>query len=382
MPDLYMSQPTPLPDVALDPQRQQAARVYASDRRRLMVVNLVVSALLVVGFLVSGASRWLKTLLLALGLVSDWALVPVYVAVVFVAFALLTEPLSWWSGHVLPHRYGLSTRTLRGWLADEVKMLALGLAMTLPVAEIVYWLLRSQPGTWWLWATAVVIIFGVVLEHVAPVLILPLFYKLTPLDDPVLVARVQNLAAQTRTRIVGVYTINLSSRTRGANALVIGLGSTKRIALGDTLYADYTPDEIETIIAHELAHQVHRDLELGVAVHSLLFLGGMYLTHLFLRWGVARFGFAGVGDVAALPLAVLAAGLFFLVTLPLVNAYSRWRETMADSFAVQATGKPRAFANAMMRLANQNLAEFDPPRWVVWLLYTHPPIRQRIERRS
>jgi STE24 endopeptidase len=295
-----------------------------------------------------------------------------------VGYVLLLWPLAWWSGYVLPHRYGLSTQTRRGWLADELKSLALGLVLGVPVAEVIYWLLRSRPTTWWLWAGAFLIAFAVLLGHLAPVLIVPLFYKLTPLDDPELVARVQQLAARTSTRIAGVYTIDLSTRTKTANALVMGLGRTRRIALGDTLYADYTPDEIETIIGHELGHQVHHDLELGIVVQSLLMLGGLYLAQLLLRWGVARFGFEGLGDVAALPLVVLAVGLFSVVTLPLINAYSRWRERLADRFSVQVTGNRRAFAQAMIRLANQNLAEADPPRWVVWLLYSHPPIKERI----
>jgi STE24 endopeptidase len=366
-------------DVALDPQRQESAREYARQRRRLLVVDLALSALLVVGFLVSGASLWLKALLLSAGLSSPWALVGAFVALVFVGYTLLFWPLAWWSSYVLPHRYGLSTQTPRGWLADQLKSLALGLVLGLPVAEVVYWLLRSRPATWWLWAGAFLIAFTVLLGHLAPVLIVPLFYKLTPLDDPELLSRIQRLAGRSGTRIVGVYTIDLSSRTKAANALVMGLGSTKRIALGDTLYADYTPDEIETILAHELGHQVHHDLELGIVVQSLLLLGGMYLGQLFLRWGVNRFGFEGPGDVAALPLLVLAVGLFSLVTMPLINAYSRWRERLADGFALRVTGNPRAFAQAMIRLANQNLAEADPPRWVVWLLYSHPPIRERVE---
>ncbi|MDI7277701.1 MAG: M48 family metallopeptidase [Anaerolineae bacterium] len=366
------------PEVALDPRRQEQAREYARVRRRLLAVELALSALVVVAFLVTGASRALAVALRGAGITGSWALVAAYLAIVYVGYTLVFLPLAWYSGFVLPHRYGLSTQTRRGWLADELKGLGLGLTLAVVAGEVVYWLLRTQPGTWWVWAGAFLLAATVLLDFVAPVLIVPLFYRLTPLEDPELVARVRQLAERTGRRVAGVYTINLSSRTTAANAVFLGLGRTQRIALGDTLYADYPHDEIETIVAHELGHQVHRDLVWGLAVQAVLLLGALYLAQLFLRWGVSFFGFEGPGDVAALPLLLLAAGLFSIVTLPLSNAYSRWRERRADRFALEATGKPRAFARALTRLANQNLAEADPPRWVVILLYSHPPISERV----
>jgi STE24 endopeptidase len=363
--------------VALDLQRQASARDYAARQRLLMLAEVALSGILVVAFLISGGSRWLK-LGLAAGLPSPWLMVAAYVAVATLAYTLITAPLSWYGGYVLPHRYALSTQGLPGWISDELKSLFLGMVLGIPVAEVVYWLLRSQPESWWLWAAIFLILFAVLLGHLGPVLIVPLFYKLTPLRDPELLARVARLAERTCTRVAGMYTINLSSRSTAANAMVMGLGRTKRIALGDTLYTRYSPDEIETIIAHELGHQVHHDLELGIAVQSLLLLAGMYVAHLFLAWGVRVFRFEGPGDIAALPLLLLAVGLFSVVTLPLSNTYMRWREHLADRFAVRTTGNRRAFIRAMLRLANQNLAEADPPRWVVWLLYSHPPIRDRV----
>lgn len=365
-------------EAGLDPQRQEAAIEYARLRRRLLALELALSTLAVVGFLVSGASQLLKTVLVGLGVTSVWALVAVYVALVYVVYTVLFWPLAWWSGYVLPHRYGLSTQTPRGWLTDELKSLGLGLLLGVPVAEVIYWLLRSYPTTWWIWGSGFLLAMTVLMGFVAPVLIVPLFYKLTPLEDAELVARIRRLAERTGRRVAGVYTINLSSRTTAANAVFMGLGRTKRIALGDTLYARYTGDEIETIVAHELGHQVHHDAELGLAVQSVLLIGSLYLAQLFLRWGVGYFGFEGPGDVAGLPLLALATGLFSLLTLPLANGYSRWRERRADAFAIESTGKPRAFGQAIVRLANQNLAEAEPPRWVVWLLYSHPPIMERV----
>lgn len=369
---------SPEREVSLDPRRQGQAREYARVRRRLLAVELVLSVLVVVLFLVTGASRALADALRGAGVTDPWALVGAYLAIVYVGYTLLFAPLSWYSGFVLPHRYGLSTQTRRGWLVDELKGLALGLPLGVLAGEVVYWLLRVRPDTWWIWAGLFLLGASILLDFVAPVLIVPLFYKLRPLEDEELVGRVRQLAERTGRRVAGVYTIDLSSRTTAANAAFLGLGRTQRIALGDTLYADYTHDEIETIVAHELGHQVHNDLVWGLGVQAVLLFAALYLAHLFLQWGVTAFGFEGPGDVAGLPLLLIAAGLFSLVTLPLSNAYSRWRESQADRFALEATGKPEAYARALTRLANQNLAEAEPPRWVVIFLYSHPPIMERI----
>jgi STE24 endopeptidase len=370
---------------SIDPERQAKARAFARDRYRLLAIDLFYSFALVAGFLVTGASEWLKTTLLSAGPLrsavnawGQWPLTAVYVAVLFTAYTVAMLPLSWWSGFVLPHRYGMSNQTPRGLAIDEIKSFCLGLLLGVPVAVVIYALLARLPSTWWIWASVLLVVLQIVMSYIAPLVIVPLFNKLVPLNDPDLTERISRLAAATGVRIAGVFTIDLSARTRAANAMVMGLGRTKRIALGDTLYADFTHDEIETIIAHELGHDVHHDLELGLVLNAVFVVCGMYVAYVFLNWGVAYFGFAGLADVAALPLLVLAAGVFSLILMPVTNALSRWRESLADSYSLRVTGKPRAFAAAMIRLANQNLAQVDPPRWIVWLLYSHPPIAERM----
>lgn len=366
-------------ELAPDKKRQEEAREYARINRRLMAVELVLALDLVVAFLVTGASQGFKQLLIDAGLTSPWLLVPVYIGLLYLSYTLFFLPLSWWRGYVLRHRYDLSTQSLESWWEDQLKMNGLSLALMLPVAEVIYWLLRSQPNSWWIWAAGLLVVLSVVMGYLLPVLFVPLFYELTPLEDEELAGRIERLAEETDTEVAGVYTIDLSSRTTAANALVMGMGQTKRIALGDTLYEDFTPDEIETILAHELAHQVRHDTEIGVVVQSVLLVASLYVAHRFLLWGIGYFGFEGPGDVAALPLLMLATALFSLLTMPLLNAYSRWRERSADRYALRVTGKAQAFERAMLRLANQNLAELEPPGWVVWLLYDHPPIMERVE---
>jgi STE24 endopeptidase len=177
-----------------------------------------------------------------------------------------------------------------------------------------------------------------------------------------------------------VYKFDMSRRTKAANAALTGLGNTRRIILGDTLLNEFSDDEIETVLAHELGHHVNLDIPIGILVESVITSGGLYLAHLGLRWAVNYFGFDGVSDIAAFPLFMLVVGAYSLVTMPLGNAFSRWRERRADAYALKATGKGQAYASALTRLANQNLAEVDPEPWVEFLLYSHPALGKRIER--
>ncbi|MGI5916625.1 MAG: M48 family metallopeptidase [Anaerolineae bacterium] len=375
---MQTSSPPHNDDELMDPDRRARAREHARERRRLALLQFVWSALLVLFFLQSGASVALRDLLRQIGLTDPWLQVTAYLTVALLAYSLLTLPMEWWSGYVVPHRYGLSTQTPYSWLQDLIKSLLLAWALGVLLGQVVYALLRINPDTWWAWAGIVLLLATIGLGQLAPVLILPLFYTLTPLEDDELCRRIRRLGEYAGIRVAEIYTIDLSRRTTTANALFLGLGRTRRIALGDTLYEDYDVDEIETIIAHEMGHQAHHDLEQGIAVQSALLFGGLYAAHLALRWGVSRYGFEGIHDLAALPLFLLVMGAFAAVTGPLINAHSRWREREADRYALRITQNPRAFARALRRLTRQNLVDLEPPQWVVWLTYTHPPIRERL----
>jgi STE24 endopeptidase len=288
--------------------------------------------------------------------------------------------LSYYGGYVLPHHYGLSTQSLKGWLADQAKSAALGLGIGLVAMEVMYYLLRAFPSIWWLLTGVLFLFFVVILANLAPLLIVPLFFKFRALEDEELVSRLISLAERAGTRVRGVFTIDLSTKTTAANAALMGLGNTRRIVLGDTLMEEYDADEIETILAHELGHHVHGDIWRGIAVQTILTLAGLFVADRLLRWGVAYFAFEGLADVAAFPLVAMAMGGLAVVAMPLANAYSRWREGLADQFSLEMTGKPQAFIASMTKLANQNLAEAEPEPWVEFLLYSHPAIGKRIHR--
>jgi STE24 endopeptidase len=367
------------PAQRLDPERQREAKRYARLRRRLMIVDLALGGLYVLAWLVFGWSTALRSYLETFT-TNEWLLVPAFVGVFGGIYYIIGLPLSYYSGFVLPHRFGLSNQTLQGWVMDQLKGLLVGAALGVLLLEVIYAVLRAAPDLWWLLAAGILLLFSVVLANLAPVLLMPLFFKFVPLgeDRADLAERLVRLAEKAGTRVRGVYKFDMSRRTKAANAALTGLGNTRRILLGDTLLENFSDDEIETVLAHELGHHVNRDIPIGILVESVMTLGGLYLAHLGLRWGVDYFGFEGIADIAAFPLFMLVIGAYGLVTMPLGNAFSRWRERRADAYALKATGKGQAYASALTRLANQNLAEVDPEPWVVLLLYSHPALRQRI----
>jgi STE24 endopeptidase len=223
---------------------------------------------------------------------------------------------------------------------------------------------------------------AVVLTTLAPVVLMPLFYSFKPLGEERqdLVDRLLTLAEQAGTHIEGVYSFDMSRRTRAANAALVVMGQTRRILLGDTLLEEFSPEEIETILAHELAHHVHNDIPLSLIFGTSLQFATFFLAAQSLQWASKLHPLLERSDPSGLPFLALFFGFAGFISMPIGNAYSRWREGMADDYALEATGKPRHFVNAFARLANQNLAEADPSRWVRWLLASHPPLKDRIAK--
>lgn len=363
----------------LNPERQLRAKEYAQISRRLFALDLVLGAVYVLLWILAGWSPWLRDQVHQLT-TATWPSVPLFAAGFGLPYFILTAPLTYYSGFVLPHRYGQSNQTLKAWLWDQLKGLLITGILGLIILEVIYALLGAFPQTWWLWTALVMLVFTVLLSNLAPVLIFPLFYKYKPLDDEDLVSRLTHLATTAGARVQGVYVFDMSSKTVAANAALMGLGNTRRIVLADTLVERFTANEIETVLAHELGHHVHKDLPLGIIVQSLLTLIGFWLADLVMRWGVTTFAYISLTDPATLPLLMVALSIFGLVTMPLSNSWSRWREVKADEYALKMTGKPRAFISAMTRLANQNLAEAEPPVWVEFLLHSHPSINKRVAK--
>jgi len=303
----------------------------------------------------------------------------VYLLVLAGTSELLHLPLSYYSGYVIEHRFGLSRMTVWMWTKDRLKELALGTVLGVAAAELFYWTLRRHPETWWVWMATAFVLFGIAMTKLAPVVLFPLFFKFQPLENEELMRRLTALCERAGPPVAGgVWEWKLSEKSRKSNAALVGWGSTRRIILSDTLLEKHSPEEIETILAHELAHHVHRDISKGILIEAGLAFATFYLIHRALVWATPRFGFDGLADFANLPFVLLVSTGLSLVALPAAKAYSRWRERLADEFALRATRNPQAFIGAMRKLGEQNLADPKPHPAVEFLFYSHPSMEKRI----
>lgn len=305
--------------------------------------------------------------------------VAVEAALLGVVLTLARAPLALVGGYLLPRRFGLLHQPFAAWLRDRGKAAAIGSGLGILAIEIVYLLLASTP--WW-WLAAAVVFFGgyALLAMVLPVWLLPLFYRLVPLEDAGLRARIVGLADRVGVPVIGVWVADQSSKSRTANAALTGLGRTRRVVLFDTLLDQFTPDEIESVLAHELGHHVHGDVRRGLVAQGLLTLATFWIADVCLRAGASALGLRGAADPAGLPWLALVLTVLGAVAMPVANAFSRRIERQADDFALRVTRDVPAFVGAMERLAALNLAQRRPSRLEEWLLYSHPPIDRRIER--
>jgi STE24 endopeptidase len=350
----------------------KAARYHRLSRRASIAGTAAGAALLLL-LLVTGASAALRDLSAAAAGRSFVLTVIIYTTLLILLGGLVQLPFSLYEEVALERRYGLSTQSTGKWWLDQLKGTAVTLALGVVGALIVLALLRWTPDYWWLVAALCFSVLLVGLAQLAPVILLPLFYDFKPLERAALADRLIALAGRAGTKVVGVFEWRLSDRTRKANAALAGIGGTRRILLSDTLLAAHSDDEIEVILAHELAHHVYHDIWTALALEAGLILAGFYLADVALARFADTLGLAGKQDVAALPLLVLTAGALSLALLPLFNAFSRAHERRADRYALRMTQNADAFVTAMRRLAAQNLSEERPSRLVEVLFYTHPP---------
>lgn len=284
------------------------------------------------------------------------------------------------TGYALERKFGMTRQPLRSWLADDVKGLALGMALGAPVGAGALSIVRRRPDDWHLVLPTIAAPLQVLAGTLAPVLLMPIFNTLTPIDDGPLRARIDDLAQRAGIEVEGAYTIDLSRQTERANALFTGIGKTRRVVFGDTLLRSFEDDEIAGVVAHELGHQAYGDVwRMTVASIAATYVGAFALRAMLPRLAAAT-GAERWDTSAAMPVWGLALSGLNLVGGPVFATWSRSIERRTDAYAIALTGDPAAYARGMERLVRQNLSDPYPPRWATLLFASHPPPGERIER--
>ncbi|MDQ2740918.1 MAG: M48 family metallopeptidase [Chloroflexota bacterium] len=370
-------------------ERERAIR-YSRIREWLTLVDLLWGMLGSILILATGTSARLRDRAERLAPGRLGPALPYALGVIPLSY-LSSLPLSYLSGFVVEHRFGLSNQSPKAWFVEQLKGLGVSLLLILPIVQGAVWVIQRYRRRWWAILSGLTIPFAVILANLAPVLLMPIFNKFEPLHDLAMAERIKRLAAGQGVKVSEVLQMDMSKQTKKANAFFTGMGNTKRIVLGDTLLDEFTPDEVEVVLAHELGHQVHRDLWKLIGLQAPMTLATFYAVHRLLPAALRRFGkrfglradrggTGPAGDVAVLPLMALLGSTTSLALMPLVNAINRrFVEHRADEYALALTGKREPFISAMRKLARMNLSNPKPSALIKYLFYSHPPIGERIE---
>jgi len=359
------------------PPDSPEARRYNRIRRWIGIADFVVGFLFLIVLLVTGWSNWLRDLAYRLGFQNYSLSLFIYLLLLLVISKALGIGLEYY-GFLLEGRFKLSTQRFSSWAGDELKGFLVGLVLGTVVVEVLYLTIRQWPQHWWMLAWALFMALFILLAQLAPIVLFPIFYKFEPLDNEDLRRRLVVLSERAGTRVRGVYRWNLSEKSKKANAALTGLGATRRIILADTLLDNYTAEEIEAVLAHELGHHVHRHILKSIFVQAAITLFGFWAANWVLHYAVDQQMFEELSDFADMPLLALVSVVLSFLLMPALNAYSRFNERQADRYAFESISSVEPFITSMNKLAEQNLAERTPSKWVEWFFHSHPAISRRL----
>jgi len=274
--------------------------------------------------------------------------------------SIIFLPVNIYAGYFLEHKYNLSNQNFLKYIIENTKSMFVGLIIGIPILLLFFFIINYFGDNWWIVFASAMFLISVVISQLFPIVILPIFYKLIPIDNEKLKKRIDKLAKDAGIKVENVFTFDMSKNTKKANAAFTGLGETKRIILGDTLINNFTIDEIETVIVHELGHYKHKhiikNILFGTAASFVTFFIISILYKHFLSW----FGFEGISQIAALPLLSLWAMIIGLVQTPIGNILSRKYKYEADRYAILTTEKPDSFTRTLEKLTEQNLGDREP----------------------
>jgi len=353
------------------------AKKYSNTKLAFSISETILSFVLLFLFTFLGLSIRLEMYIRTI-LSNNYAVFIIYVLVLAISSAILFSPFNYYTDFYLEHKYNLSNQSFLKWIWEGSKAAMIGAAFGIPLLMLFYYILQKFGIIWWLPFGIILFIFSVVLAQIVPVLILPLFYKVTLLENESLKEKIMHLCKNAGLKVGSVFKFDMSKNTKKANAAFTGLGRTKRILLGDTLLDNYSEDEIETVIAHELGHYKKKHIIKNIIIGTLSSFLTFYLIAHLHRISLSWFGFTAITQISSLPLLGLWTAIIGLIETPLSNSISRKFEYEADNYAVTSTQKTEAFIKTLEKLTDQNLGDREPHPLVEWFFYSHPSIKNRI----
>ncbi|MBI1938469.1 MAG: M48 family metallopeptidase [Ignavibacteriales bacterium] len=356
---------------------QTEAKKYNNIKLAVGITKGVVSFILLLLFVLLGYSLKLENFTRNF-FSNGYIVLTANVFVIGAVSSVLFFPVSYFAEFYLEHKYNLSNQTFWKWIWENIKETLVGTAIGLPILLLFYFVLNFFGEGWWLPFGVIMFIISVLLARIVPIFIIPLFYKVTPVEDDELKSRIIELSKDAGLKVENIFKFDMSKNTKKANAAFTGLGKSKRILLGDTLVNGYSHDEIETVIAHELGHYKNKHIVKNIFTGTLFSFLTFFLIAKLYSLSIGWFGFKEIVQISALPLLVLWGSLIGLILNPITNIISRKFEYEADEYAAASTNKKEAFISTLNKLTDQNLGDREPHPLIEWFFYSHPSIQKRI----
>ncbi len=351
---------------------------YNKTKLIVDITDTVLTFIVIFLFLLLGLSNLLEKQILQY-VTNSYLVLTIFFGVFGFFFSFISFPLDFYSSYYLEHKYNLSNQTIGKWLIEKTKSGIIGIIIGVPILMLFYFFIITYGNFWWLPFGIGMFIISVVLAQIVPVFIMPLFYKISPLEDEDLKQRIVKLSVDAGLKLDNVFKFDMSKNTKKANAAFTGLGKTKRILLGDTLLNNFNNDEIETVIAHEMGHYKRKHILKNLLFGTVVSFGIFYLLSVLYNYSLDWFGFVSVKQISALPIIALWGMLIGLIQTPVSNIISRKYEYQADEYAVKQTKKYDEFVTALSKLNEQNLGDKEPHSLVEWYFYSHPSVKKRVD---
>jgi len=357
-----------------DPQKRRIASKYRKGKLIFYFLGLLISLGTGLIILFSGFHTILR----------DFAIqypLPIlfYSSLIMLAFTVTGFPIAFYSSYIYDRKFKLVKYKITGWLKDYLKSNLIYYTLTLIVILVLYFSIRTF-SPWWVYAGIFYIIFSTAINYIFPLVVVPFMWKTEPYKDKPMKKKILNLCRKLGVvNIRNVFVVKESEKTARSNAFFYGIGNQQKIALSDNLLNDFTRDEVETVVGHELGHCVNKDIIRGLVLESILIFPMLFVVDYLVGMFTPFFTIQGISDLASLPLIGLVYGTLGFLLMPIGNTYSRWREGQADKFALDHVRKPSAQISTDKRLADMNLSPLSAHPLIEFWLFDHPSAIRRIK---